>query len=112
MMIQYSTNHKMVLDRMLLVNPLIRAGKMFGYPAYYVGRKLCICLYEQGVGIKIPQDMAEHLLASDPHIVPFQPMGKSKMKEWIQINLDDSEAYWQYQSIFEIGIQYVLSLQP
>ena len=27
---------------------------MFGFPAYYVGKKLCICLYEQGVGVKLP----------------------------------------------------------
>jgi len=55
---KFSTQHKNVLDDMLLGKPHVRAGKMFGYPAYYAGRKLCICLYEQGVGVKLPAGSA------------------------------------------------------
>ena len=84
---------------------------MFGFPAYYVGKKLCICLYQNGVGVKIPQKSAENLLKSDNNIVPFQPLGKPKMREWVQINLENSAEYWQYQSIFEEAIQFVLTLQ-
>lgn len=111
MMEKFNPEHKAVIDEMLLDHPLIRAGKMFGYPAYYVGRKLCICLYELGVGIKVPQKTAEHLLNTDPNIIPFQPLGKPKMREWILINLDDSQGYRGYHSIFEEAIQYILKLQ-
>ncbi|MBU0973941.1 MAG: hypothetical protein KKC20_25105 [Proteobacteria bacterium] len=50
LMANFNPNHKIVLDNLLLTNPLFNAGKMFGFPAYYVNNKLCICLYEQGLG--------------------------------------------------------------
>jgi hypothetical protein len=80
---------------------------MFGLPAYYVGKKLCICLYQQGVGVKLPEQSANRLLVSDPNVVPFQPYGKSKMREWIQINLERSEDYTHYLPVFEEAILYV-----
>jgi len=110
-MANYNPNHKGILDDLLLGNPVVRPGKMFGFPAYYVGRKLCICLYEQGVGIKLPQASAEKLLETDRNCVPFQPLGKSRMREWVQINLNRSDDYRRYQSVFEESIQYLLSKQ-
>jgi hypothetical protein len=110
-MVHFNANHKTVLDNLLLGHPLVRAGKMFGYPAYYVGKKLCICLYEQGVGVKLPEETAGKLLATDQNVVPFQPLGKPKMREWIQINLDHSEDYSQYRSVFDESINYILAQQ-
>lgn len=107
----FNNEHKKVLDNILLPNPLIREGKMFGYPAYYVGKKLSICLYEEGVGVKIPQKSAETLLASDKKVTPFQPMGKARMREWIQINVEDPQDLLKYQTLFDESIQYILSLQ-
>jgi hypothetical protein len=34
--------------------PGVVVGTMFGYPAYYVNKKLFACLYEEGIGIKVP----------------------------------------------------------
>jgi len=110
-MADYNPQHKAVLDDLLLTHPNVRAGKMFGFPAYYLGKKLCICLYEQGVGLKIPEQSAARLLEEDPNVVPFQPMGRRKMREWIQINLDRSEDYQRYQPVFEESIRYVLEKQ-
>ncbi len=107
----FNIEHKKVLDGILLNNPLIRPGKMFGYPAYYVGKKLCICLYENGVGVKLPEHSASRLILEDPNIIPFQPLGKSRMREWIQIDLFNSEDYLKYQSIFEEAIQFSITLQ-
>jgi hypothetical protein len=84
---------------------------MFGYPAYYAGEKLCICLYEDGVGLKVSEATAKRLLESDPNIISFQPLGRGKMREWIQVNLSNSEDYRHYLELFEESIQYVLSLQ-
>lgn len=109
-MIDFNPSHKAVLDDLLQGHPYIRAAKMFGYPAYFVGRKLCICLYEQGVGIKLPAETAEKLLETDGNAAPFRPLGKPKMKEWVQINLENSEDYRGYESIFEESIRYVLAL--
>jgi hypothetical protein len=110
-MANYNPEIKSVLDSFLLTNPHVRSGKMFGFPAYYVGKKLCICLYEQGVGVKLPQEKVAWLLEADPNTIPFQPLGKPKMREWVQINLSQSEDYRQYQTVFEDSIHYLLAQQ-
>jgi len=102
----YNTNHKSVLDDILLDNPHVRPGKMFGYPAYYVGKKMCICIYEQGVGIKLPEESVMHLIETDDNAIPFQPMGRPKMREWVQINLNRSDEYKRYLPVFEESITY------
>jgi len=106
-MVIFNPAHKAVLDDLLLGHPLVRPGKMFGYPAYYVGRKLCICLYEQGVGVKLPEKTAAKLLQTDPNAAPFQPLGRPKMREWVQINLSRSEDYRQYREVFDESISYL-----
>ena len=106
-MANFNSNHKTVLDNMLLSHPLVRAGKMFGFPAYYAGKKLCICLHEHGVGLKLPAQSVARLLESDPNAITFQPLGKPKMREWVQINLDDSEGYVQYEALFHESILFV-----
>ncbi|MBM3151141.1 MAG: hypothetical protein FJZ96_02875 [Chloroflexi bacterium] len=106
-MANFNPDHKTVLDNLLLSHPLLRAGKMFGFPAYYAGKKLCICLYEDGVGIKLPAATVTRLLETDANAIPFQPLGKPKMREWVQINLDDSEGYVQYEALFHESILFV-----
>lgn len=108
---KYNEDHKAVLDDLLLDYPGVHAGKMFGYPAYYAGEKLSICLYQDGVGLKVPKETAKRLLESNPNIIPFQPMGRRRMREWIQVNLENSEDYRDYLALFYESIQYVLSLQ-
>jgi hypothetical protein len=110
-MANFNPEHKTVLDGLLLGHPLVRPGKMFGFPAYYAGKKLCICLYEEGVGIKLPEQSAARLLQTDPHAIPFQPMGKPKMREWVQVNLSRSEDYRQYEAVFDESIRHVLAQQ-
>ncbi len=107
----FNPDHKAVLDELLLSHPQVRPGKMFGFPAYYAGKKLCICLYEQGVGVKVPEPTAAQMLLDDENVVPFQPMGKPKMREWVQINLDRSEDYLSYLPVFEKSIRFVLAQQ-
>jgi hypothetical protein len=110
-MVNFNSEHKTVLDDLLLDHPDVRPGKMFGFPAYYVGKKLCICVYEQGVGVKLPEGSAKKLLESDRNVVPSKPLGKPKMREWIQINLSRSEDYRHYKSVFDESIHYLLAQQ-
>ena len=86
------SDRKAVLDSLLLKMPSVVDGKLFGYPAYYANGKLFDCIYGEGVGLKIPENIANKLLSED-HVVPFQPLGKSKMREWVQINPARSAAY-------------------
>jgi hypothetical protein len=110
-MAKYNLEHKAVLDEMLLGDPRVRPGKMFGYPAYYAGEKLAICHYEDGVGVKVPAATADRLIESDPNVVPFQPLGRRKMREWVQITVREAADLAQYQPVFEESIQFVLALQ-
>lgn len=110
-MVQFRSEIKAVMDELLLGDPRVRSGKMFGYPAYYAGEKLAICLYEDGVGVKLPADIAAELIADDAHVVPFQPLSRPKMREWVQINLSSAVEYRGYQPRFEESIRFVLSLQ-
>jgi hypothetical protein len=107
----HDAGHKAVLDDLLLGDPRVRPGKMFGYPAYYAGRKLAICLFEQGVGVKLPEQTAVALLETDPHVTAFRPMGRPTMREWVQIDLDRSESYRRYAAVFDESLRYVLGQQ-
>jgi len=110
-MANFNPKHKVFLDDLLLGKPHVQPGKMFGFPAYYAGKKLCICLYEDGVGLKLPDQSAAKLLASDRNAVPFQPMGRRKMREWVQINLSRSEEYRRYEAVFDESVRHVLVQQ-
>ena len=101
----FNLKHKEVLDTFLLKNPIVKPGKMYGHPAYYVGGKLFASLYNEGVCVKIPESLKNELLKKD-EIVPFEPMGR-KMREWVLINRKNSEDYLKDQDIFESSIKYV-----
>jgi hypothetical protein len=106
---KYNLEHKEILDSFLLEMPDVVPGKMFGYPAYYIHKKLFACLYEDGVGIKVPEDKARELIGQEG-IIHFQPLGRKKMREWIQINREKSEDYLDDKEIFDISIEFVSAL--
>ena len=106
--VTFNPAHKEVLDDVLLQIHGVVGGMMFCYPAYYINRKLFACIYEEGVGIKIPEKVAESLVGRKG-IVRFQPKGRKPMKEWIQINRERSEEYRRDQEILNISIDYVSS---
>ena len=105
---QYNLKHKEVLDTFLLNIPIVKHGKMYGHPAYYVGGKLFASLFMEGVCIKVPESLKNELL-DGKEIVPFTPMGRN-MREWILINRKNSKDYLKDQEIFEKSIEYVASL--
>ena len=106
--INFNPKHKEVLDQFLLKYEEVRPGKMFGYPAYYVGRKLFASLYAEGVCVKLPKSRVDELLTRNDYC-PFDPMGK-KMKEWIFINHQNSEDYLKDEKIFLESLRYVITL--
>jgi hypothetical protein len=108
---KFNPEHKAVLDEILLDDPRVKTRKMFGFPVYYAGRKLAICLYENGVGVKLQADKAVSLIKEDENVIPFQPLGRQKMKEWVQINLTDSETYRNYQDVLHESLDFVFSLK-
>jgi hypothetical protein len=106
--VQFNEKHKVVLDSFLLDIPVVKPGKMYGHPAYYVGGKLFASLYMDGVCVKIPETRVKELLKKDG-IEPFTPMGR-RMREWIYIIRNKSEDYLKDRYIFEESIEFVASL--
>ena len=108
--IAYHLDIKTVLDSFLLANELVTPGKMFGFPAYYVGKKLFACVYENGVGLKVPAEAAARLIGAKG-VSPFIPMGRRQMKEWIYLTHPSPEAFWEDRALLESSAEYVASLQ-
>ena len=105
---QFNLKHKNILDSFLLEIPIVKPGKMYGHPAYYVGGKLFASLFMEGVCVKVPEALKDELLKRE-EIVPFEPMGR-KMREWILINRKKSEDYIKDKDIFEKSIEFVASI--
>jgi hypothetical protein len=61
-----------------------RPGHMFGYPALYAGRRLAVCAYGSGLGLKLPAERVRELIDTGP-AVHFQPYGKAPMREWVHL---------------------------
>lgn len=97
---------KAILDSLLLNMPGVAEGKMFGYAAYFVNGKLFACIYGDGVGIKVPEDVAKKLL-SGKRAVPFRPLGKPKMREWIQINRAKPADHRKDLDILRASVEFV-----
>jgi hypothetical protein len=100
--------HKEILDSFLLNIPIVKPGKMYGYPAYYVGGKLFASYYRDGVCVKIPEKRVKELLGKDG-FSSFEPMGR-RMREWIFIIREKSKDYLKDQNIFEESIEFVSKL--
>lgn len=90
--------------------PGVRPGKMFGFPAFYAGRKLFACIYGEGVGLKLPEQTVRALLLV-PHIVPFQPYGKPPMREWVEIRRSKATDYRRDQELFRQAAELALTAQ-
>ncbi len=106
---RFNEAHKKVLDEMLLQVSGVKAGKMFGYPGYYINGKLFACVYEEGVSLKLPEDLRERML-SQPGVERFVPMENRPMKEWLLIKKSKSADYRKLEDVFLASVQYVLEL--
>ncbi len=99
---------KKEVDNILLYTPLVKSGKMFGYPAYYVNNKLAICHYHEGLAMKLPEDWIS-CLQNNRSIVsePFCPMGKSMGKKWVIVFLEEAQEIRKMEDILLASIQFL-----
>lgn len=84
----------------------VRPGKMFGFPAFYVERRLFACIYGEGVGLKLPEETIRDL--HGPHIAPFQPYGRPPMREWIEIRRARATDYHLDADLFRQAATFAL----
>jgi hypothetical protein len=94
------------VERLLGSRPEVTQGKMFGFPAFYTAGRLFACVYGDGIGLKLPQDLVRRL-EGKPWITPFQPYGKPKMKEWIQIQHERADTFTRDSNLFLASIRFV-----
>jgi hypothetical protein len=64
--------------------PGVRERPMFGYPAFFAGTRMFACLYEDGIGLRLPAARVAALLESGEGRA-FRPRGKPAMREWTHV---------------------------
>lgn len=98
---------KETTDRLFLKHDNVEAGHMFGYPAYYLNRKLIACHYGDGLALKLYEKTVTKIL-SDSNIVaePFCPMGRKMGKHWIIIYKRKDRRFELLSSFVEEAIEF------
>jgi hypothetical protein len=106
--LNYNPNHKAVIDSLLLDLPGVSESKVFGLHCYKVGNTVFATYCDGGIGIKLPADRVEALLEK-PNFVPFQPFGRNRGAEHVQINHENSQEYLADKELFLESMAYVSS---
>ena len=101
----FSAANHAEIRALLAVYPEVREGRMFGHPAWFVGRRMFACVYGAGVGLKLPEPEAAALLKR-AGVVRFQPYGKAPMREWVQLNRARAADYRRDRATLEAAIRY------
>lgn len=109
-MVKFNEDNKQVLDEIFGGLPGVRLAKAFGFPGYYLGKKMIACVYEDGLGIKVPQELAQKLL-SDGRAMPFKPYGRHTMRQWVFVVHENPVDFKGDLDIFIQSIEYISSLE-
>jgi hypothetical protein len=109
-MVKFSENNKQVLDEIFSGIPGVRFAKAFGYPGYYLGKKMIACVYEEGLGIKLSPEWTEKMLGEN-RAIPFKPYGRHTMRQWVFIVHENPVDFKKDLDIFYESIQYISSLE-
>jgi TfoX/Sxy family transcriptional regulator of competence genes len=92
------------LEALCAQGPIMtRAGKMFGCPALYVGRKMALCVYEDSIGMRVPEAVALEAKAAS-RAGAFTPYGKKPMREWIAVDTPDDLS--EFHDLFDAALQF------
>ena len=86
----------------------IRLGKMFGLPAGYVGRRLFACLMEDGIIVRLPNDVAKREIKGDG--VPFSRRGRA-MGSWVMYRPRRSVDARRLVPVLEIAARHMAERQ-
>jgi hypothetical protein len=91
----------------------VRLGKMFGLPAVYAGRRLFACLIEDGVIVRLPDDVAKRELKTGARtysgrdrVATRKPLGS-----WIMYEPRSAAAARKLTPLLEIAARHVARRQ-
>jgi hypothetical protein len=87
----------------------VRRGKMFGLPAIYVGRRLVICLMEDGIAIRLPEDLARRELR-EKKAKPLSSRGHA-MGRWVVYSPRTASAARRLTPLVETAVRHIAERQ-
>lgn len=86
----------------------VRLGKMFGLPAVYVGRRLFACLIEDGIIVRLPNDIARRELRAGAR--PFSQRSRP-MGAWVLYQPRSITAARRLTPLLEVAARHVARKQ-
>jgi hypothetical protein len=86
----------------------VRLGRMFGLPATYVGRRLFACLLEDGIIVRLPNDVAKREIKAGGRAYSRRP---HPMGSWVMYRPRTRIAARRLVPILEIAASHLSRLQ-
>jgi len=83
----------------------LRAGRMFGLPAGYAGRKMFVCLIEEGFIVMLPERVAKDEVRTGK-AKAFVQRGRPS-KKWIKYSPRTAREAGRLAPILEVAARYV-----
>lgn len=87
----------------------VRLGRMFGLPALYVGRRLVASLIEDGVIVRLPDELAKREQKAGGR--PFSRRGSRPSRSWVLYQPATATAARRLTPILEIAAREMAYLQ-
>jgi hypothetical protein len=87
----------------------VRPGVMFGRPAIYVGRKLIACLMDDGVIVRLPDEVARRELRGSAK--PFSQRGGRPLGAWVSYTPKTSMEARRLTPILETAVTHIARRQ-
>jgi hypothetical protein len=87
----------------------VRRGKMFGLPAIYVGRRLVTCLIEDGIIVRLPEDVARREVR-EKRGTPYSH-GRAKPGRWVLYRPRTAFAARELTAVVEAAARHVAERQ-
>ena len=109
MPIPYRSELTAFLDEFAEHHRGVRRGKMFGLPAIYVGRRLVSCLIEDGIIVRLPEDLARSQIRERKG-KPFNRRGK-KTNNWVLYSPRSSSAARSLTRVLENAVRDIAERQ-
>lgn len=103
----YRTDHKTMLDALLLEIPGVKSGKAFGYPSYTIGGRVFAFVGGAGISLKLSEARVQALIAENPAMKPFEPAEGIIWRQWVSIDREDSSDYRDDIALMEESIAFV-----
>lgn len=86
----------------------LRIGRMFGLPAGFAGRKLFVCLIDDGLIVKLPQHIAKDEVRSGK-AAAFSRQGKPNTS-WVKYRPRTANEARQLAPVMELAARHVVGV--